>query len=170
MKFVYGVNVVKFDKVWLASKEKAMRQNAEHLHVSLFFILLLVIFLCYKKKRLPIIIVYDVTRHYTFTIHCTLIQTGWYICSELWYAIDFVLWSFRSVVHNKGSVNQLIDNGYNLMCTLSENNQKYLYTTAQIPNWWMSELLCSHHWSIFFNHYGPYSWKRNNLCRPLFQE
>ena len=33
---------------------------------------------------------------------------------ELWYAIGFVLWSFRSVVHNKAWASWL-DNGHNLM-------------------------------------------------------
>ena len=50
-------------------------------------------------------------------------RTGRALCKtgELWYAISFVLWSFRSVVHTKKVWTSWLDNGHNLTCTLSAN-------------------------------------------------
>ena len=59
--------------------------------------------LCYKER---------VNRMYV-SKHWLLIQPldtdsslGLYTCSESWCAIGFVLWSFRSVVHDKKDINQ----------------------------------------------------------------
>ena len=67
------------------------------------------------EERLLYLALYSLTE-------CTLgtLDTGSCTCSELWYALSFVLWSFRSVVRNKEHMNKVkLDNGHNLMCTLS---------------------------------------------------